>query len=257
LLTLSACTLLTSVDGLTGGDGGPEAADGAPDSVSADGGGPADAESESSSDGGDTPVACGSAPVFFVNDGETDVAASKVASVDLTNVDAQDALVVAVAYDSFAGVTLTDTQGNAYVPVVGPFDANGIRDWIFATMHAKGGPDTVTATLDATGQKFFEVYVNEFHGLANFDHGASSAGTSAVEDGMTSGLATVSCGNDLIFGWGEAAAVRPGTGFTSISGFKSNTTEYKIVTAPGMVDARATMTGGSSWEMLMAAFRSQ
>jgi hypothetical protein len=266
------CSLTTDVEGLTNGaasDGG--SSDGAvssgSDGSSADSdsprdGAPLDAAGDAGASevGTDAPVACGSAAISVVQVNATDGMTNKATSITLGSVDAHDAIIVALAHDSTSGLKVSDTQGNAYVPVVGPFDAIGNRFWIFATFDTAGGSSgstTVTATVDVTLQHYIEMYVHQFHGVAAFDHGSERTGVSTAVDGATSGSATLSCANELVFGFGEMAQLRTGTGFNALSTFHSNLTEYKIVTAPGMYDARASMTSGSNWVMLMAAFLSK
>jgi len=197
---------------------------------------------------------CGSASIASVQALATEGASSKTVSIALTNVDAHDAIVVALDHNSFANAVVSDSHGNTYRPVVGPFDADSYRHWIFAALDVVGGTDTVTATLDSPGQNVFEFYVHEFHNVAAFDIGRASAGTATGKDAMNSGEAMTRCGNELIFGYGVTGAASLGTGFVPLSRFHFNVTEFRVAAEPGRYAATATMTTGTQWSMMMAAF---
>lgn len=203
----------------------------------------------------DRQLTCGSQPISSVQAIATDGLTNKTASLTLTNVTAHDALIVALDYDSFTGAALTDTQGNVYRAVVGPYDAVSARHWIFAAFDVVGGSnDTLTATLDAVGQHYFELYVHEFHNVAAFDVGKFSSGTQTGTDGMNSGSAITQCNNEIIFGFGVTGHAQHGTGFIQLLAFHLNVTEFEVASTRGTYATTATMTSGSQWTMLMAAF---
>jgi hypothetical protein len=208
LAIAGGCSLTTDVDGLANGRAPDAAGDGAEASeAGVDAAPPRDAAvidaafetgGDASDAGTEASANCGSAAISVVQVNATSANGQKTATLALGSVTAQDAIVVAIGYDNLSGVMVSDTQGNRYVPVVGPFD-NGARYWIFAAFNAKGGSDTVTATVDVTTTTTFEIYVHEFGGIAAFDNGAARSGVSTAVDGMTSGPATISCGNELIW----------------------------------------------------------
>jgi len=174
---------------------------------------------------------------------------------------AHDAIIVAFNIDgALTPSHVTDTLGNSYTKVVGPAVAYGSNSYIYVAADIAGGADSVTVTLSGVAMSDFEVFVQEYSGLATsnpFDKGSSSSGTSLAVDGMVSGFVTTTFPYELIFAYGWDGIGVAGTGFTQTSSFEDDLTEGRVVTSIGMYQATATMTEGSEWQLVMATFRGQ
>ncbi len=167
----------------------------------------------------------------------------------------RDAILLGVDSDSPGLVTVSDTEGNTYVPVVGPVTASGYSLTLFVALDVAGGPDTVTVTWSSPVASECHLYAHEYAGLTSFDVGAGGVGTSTATDGITSGMIETHHANELVFGYTKTGIATAGTGFTARSTFDNNITEDESAPAPGPYQATATMTNGTSWTMLVGAFR--
>jgi hypothetical protein len=245
----SACVPL---DGLTG-DASVHSppSDG---SVLGDGGADGDAEASSQVDAlTDAPPP---RPLAFVqaNAGGTSTATTVQLSF-AAPITAHNALVVAID-DPTTQPVLSDSLGNQFTFVV-VCSTLSPPAYIALAQDIRGGPDTVTVTADITQ---FNVYIHEYSGftLTNaFDNGNGGSGNTSGTDGILSASIPTSGSNELLFGFGIADVVASGTGFAPRSNYGANITEDRIVAMPSVVHATATMTSGSGWTMLAAAFRGQ
>jgi hypothetical protein len=205
-----------------------------------------------------------SVPILAKAQGASDSSMMMVAS-STTPLDqdvlAHDAIIVAFNIDgALTPSQVTDTLGNSYAKVVGPAVAYGTNSYIYVAADIAGGADSVTVTLSGVAMHYFEVFVQEYSGLATsnpFDKGSSSSGTSLAVDGMVSGFVTTTFPYELIFAYGWDGIAVAGTGFTQTSNFEDDLTEGRVVTSIGMYQATATMTQGMEWQLVMATFRGQ
>jgi hypothetical protein len=175
-------------------------------------------------------------------------------------VTARGAIIVCLILGSQSTLSqITDTRGNTYATVLGPWDTfGGYRSYIALAQDVGGGPDTVSAQVSPATT--MELYVHEYAGLATsgaFDKSSSRNGSSSTTDGMESGFVTTSFDQELIFGFAVTNTAALGTGFNLRSSFNNNVIEDKVVTTKGSYQATATMTAGTAWAMMVATFRGQ
>jgi hypothetical protein len=257
-----SCSLLVDTGNLSGG---PSSNDAGPQS-NADGSRDASPAGDSAPDGSaGAPDGATPTTIAFVQAREDETSTGTSLSTAFgSDVGAHHAIIVCVSIYTLA-VTVTainDTRGNTYTTVVGPFDAHGTRHYLAVALDVAGGPDTVTVKVSGNPAPYLGMHIHEYSGLARqtaFDMGAAAAGTTSAVDGMASGVKTTTADHELIFGYGVSSdTAYPGTGFTARSGFATgDVTEDKFVSIRGNYQATATMTAGSSWEMLMATFRGE
>ncbi len=247
LSTTSAC-FFPSVGGLTGDASSndsalPDVNDGSDANVT-------DAPLDTK-DSGPTP-----GPIAFVQINAQEFNQQGTALISLASVKAHDTLIVCAGLDGQGAVTLNDSQSDAFTQYVS-FDSTtfGVqRNLVWAAFDVVGGNTTATLTTQVS-HTVFEVYLIEYSGLTAFDVAASAQGNSTATDGMASGFATTTFGNDLIFGYGTEGIGVQGTSFTLRSGFESDVVEDRVVTTVGSYEATATMQSGPGWEISMVAFK--
>ena len=171
---------------------------------------------------------------------------------------AGDLNVVAVGWgDSTSSVSsVTDSMGNPYTRAVGPTANGTLQQSIYYARNIAAGSNTVTVTFNQAA-KFPDMRILEYSGLdkvvpLDVTAAATGSGTSA-----SSGSATTTSANELIFGAGSTsgAYIGAGTGFTSriINNF-GNIAEDEVVSSTGSYNAAAP-NSSSNWVMQMAAFR--
>jgi hypothetical protein len=269
----SACTLLTSLDGLTGGgtpgadEAGEVGASGDAASDSAFEGATEDA-SDGASDGAREGSAGEGGPITFVQttggSGNVDGGTSVTVPFQFAVAD-HHALVVCVDYFATATVAaVTDSLGNTFRTIAGPLDGQGIRNYIALAEDVRGGADQVTVALAGPYGRVIEVYLHEYAGFAAqdaFDVGAFNSGTDpkydgGPTDGVTATLTTTG-DNELLFGFVVTGGAHAGTGFTARSAFHANLTEDRQLGGRGTSTATATVYAGTTWTMVAAAFRGQ
>ena len=151
--------------------------------------------------------------------------------------------------------SVTDTQGNAYTPAIGPTSGTGLRQSIYYASGIAAGTNTVTVKFTQAAT-YSDVRVLEYSGITTLDVTSGGFGKSAAP---TSGAATTTAANELIFGadtvyTGNKA---PGTGFTArvITSPDSDLAEDRIVTSTGSYSATATLGTSGNWVMQMATFK--
>jgi hypothetical protein len=192
--------------------------------------------------------------VIAVNPGHVATASAKLDK----DVLAHSAIILAIDADGAPTISsITDSLANTYQPVASPHDGPTGRLWIAYALDSKAGPCTITVTLAAAANTFFEVYAHEYSGIATtnaFDVLRVADGTSGATDGVRSGTAPIGA-NELLFAHVLSGTVVAGTGFTGRSNFDSNLTEDRIVAQAGTYEGIATMVAGGGWTMQMAAFR--
>ena len=166
-------------------------------------------------------------------------------------------IVVYVVWDNPGTVKVSDTRGDTYTAATAR--QNWGSNWsgqVFYASNVLGGTNKVTATFGTAITSFGIVYLHEYSGLAKaspVDVTASAVGTSAS---MSSGAATTTQANDLLFGAGASGVTvtSPGTGFTARLTGLGNLTEDRIVTTTGSYAATASQNA-NTWVMQLVAFR--
>jgi hypothetical protein len=195
-------------------------------------------------------------PIAFVQANAVKSGAQTTAAVAFMQaVTAHDAIVLEVDDNGPGAVTVTDSLGSTYEPMVGPVTNSGFRLTIFAAFDVRAGSDTITVTFSAAPATESHLYAHEYAGLVAFDVGAGATGTSAATDGVASGFITTRYANELLFAYSQTGVVVAGTGFTARSTFDSNVSEDQLIPTVGTYQATATMTSGSSWTIVAGAFR--
>jgi len=170
---------------------------------------------------------------------------------------AGDMNVVVVGWnDTTATVqSVKDSAGNNYSLAIGPTSGTGLRQSIYYAPSIVGGSNTVTVTFSQAAV-FADVRILEYRGVSALDvtAGASGSGTAA-----SSGAATTTSANELIFGANMVATQTgaAGSGFTEriITSPDSDLAEDKIVTAAGSNSATATLTDSGPWVMQMITLK--
>jgi hypothetical protein len=198
--------------------------------------------------------ASGPAIKFIQTNGQKNSGGSSQALAFSQTVTAHNTLIVCVDAAIPGSATVTDSLGNNFTAVVGPIADFSVRFWIFAAFDVAGGSDTVTVTLSSAANTVFEIYLHEYAGLLGFDTGGGASGSTTGTDGITTGPIQTHFNNEMIFGFLTSGMANPGTGFTQRSNLDGNVTEDKVVATPGLYAATATMTAGTEWTVLMAAF---
>ena len=112
--------------------------------------------------------------------------------------------------------SVSDSLGNNYVLAIGPTTGTGLRQSIYYAAGIKAGSNTVTVRFNQAAV-YVDVRALEYSGLdtanpADVKAGAAGSGTSA-----SSGAATTTSANDMIFGAGMTIArfTAAGSGFIS------------------------------------------
>jgi hypothetical protein len=236
----------STIDGSASVDSGADATPAATDATTAD-------ATDAGADSGPHAI------ITFVQVNADDGIGTVTVSLD-QDVMAHDTILVAVDYFGTGALTsITDTLGNTY-KAYGPFDATGLRQWLFAAYDVPAGTNAVTFVGDTDAG--VEMYVHEYAGIAAtnaLDVSAFKSGPSDPStDGVNSGFATTTTPGDLLFGFAVTGQVKAGTGFITRSTFNDNLTEERMALTPGSYQATATELNPSSrdaWNIVMAAFK--
>jgi fibronectin type 3 domain-containing protein len=174
-----------------------------------------------------------------------------------------DLIVVGVKWgdQTISVASIVDDKNNTYTSAVGPTNWSGTakRAQIFYAKNITGGgaPITITVTLTGNATSSFYIYQLEYSNAdinAPLDVVSSAIGTATS---VSSGSATATFPNELIFGFSiaDSVGINPGPGFTAESTFRGNLIEDMAVTATGSYAALGTATGVSNWFMQMATFK--
>jgi chitodextrinase len=167
---------------------------------------------------------------------------------------AGDLVIVAFDKSGTQTPTITDTQGNVFAEIgtelVSP---GGARARLYYAKNIKGGADTVTVALSKSSN-YIEVYLTEYTGANTSTPIDVQAGKTGNTGAVTSGNATTTIANEIIYGWCESdATCSPASGFTTLSTLDGNLVENKAVTSVGSYAATGSSNNG--WAMQMAAVR--
>jgi hypothetical protein len=202
----------------------------------------------------------GGGPIVFVQvKAATPPTAS--ASVPVAYTAAQTAgnlnVVVVGWNDTTSTVTgVTDTRGNTYTLAVGPTTGTALRQSIYYAKNIAAGTNTVTVTFNQAAD-FVDIRALEYSGLdtsSPLDKTAAAVGTGTT---ASSGAATTTLANELIFGAGMTGGGfgGAGTGFVSriITTPDADEAEDRTVSATGSYTATAP-TSSAAWIMQMATF---
>jgi hypothetical protein len=154
-------------------------------------------------------------------------------------------------------LTISDTRGNTYIPVMGPVNdpVQDVNLYIWYVPSAIAGANTVTIT--PAGSSALEIHVSEWSGMpanAVVDQTSSAMGTSLA---ISSGAKTTTADGELIFGFAWIVNSASSTAaFTPLSFINGDLDEYQIQPTAGSVATTFTQTITGQWLALMATFKS-
>ena len=171
------------------------------------------------------------------------------------NTTAGNLILVSFDFDSNATLSsVSDSLGNLFTEVGSQLTSpGGARSRVYFAKNIKGGPDTVTVNLSANSA-WIEVYVSEYSGVDTVNPIDGQAGASGSSTSVSSGNATTTVANDVIYSFCLAdSACTVGSGFTARSTFNNNLIEDKTATTPGSYAATGSATRG--WSMQLVALR--
>jgi Concanavalin A-like lectin/glucanases superfamily/Domain of unknown function (DUF1929)/IPT/TIG domain/Bacterial Ig domain len=169
---------------------------------------------------------------------------------------AHDLNVVVVGWNDATSTvqSVKDSAGNIYSLAIGPTSGTGLRQSIYYAANIVGGSNTVTVTFNQAAASP-DIRILEYKGLSTLDVTAGTSGNSAT---ASSGAATTTAANELIFGANTVAtSSRVGSGFTSriITSPDGDLAEDKVVTAIGSNSATAPLNSSGPWVMQMVTFK--
>ena len=150
--------------------------------------------------------------------------------------------------------SVKDSAGNTYKLAIGPTSGSGLQQSIYYAANILAGSNTVTVTFSQAAA-FPDIRILEYQGVTTLDVTAGASGSSTA---ASSGTATTTVANELIFGADIVATLTTaaGTGFTSriITTPNGDIAEDKVVTTAGSNSATATLSASGPWVMQMATF---
>jgi Chitobiase/beta-hexosaminidase C-terminal domain/Bacterial lectin/IPT/TIG domain len=150
--------------------------------------------------------------------------------------------------------TVNDSAGNIYQLAIGPTSGTALRQSIYYAPNIIAGANTVTVTFSQAAS-FPDVRVLEYQGVTALDVTAGAIGNSAS---ASSGAATTTSANELIFGANTVATTTQaaGDGFTSriATAPDGDIALDKVVTVTGSNSATSTLSSAGAWVMQMATF---
>jgi hypothetical protein len=170
---------------------------------------------------------------------------------------AGDLNIVVVGWnDTTAAVqSVKDSAGNTYNLAIGPTSTTGLQQSIYYAANIAGGSNTVTVTFNQAAA-YPDVRILEYRGVTTLD---AKAGASGNSDIASSGPATTTSGNELIFGASTVYTITgaAGSGFTSriITSPDGDIAEDEVVTTAGSNGATATLSWPGPWVMQMVTFK--
>ena len=202
----------------------------------------------------------GAAPPTHVQSRASESTSGTQSSVAFASANsAGNLIVVYVVWSNSSTVTVSDTRGNTYAsaaPAV-RWKNNTWSSQVFYAKNIGAGANTVRATFSSAINSFGIVYAHEYSGLDQVNPlDVSAAATGTTSKAMSSGSATTTSANDLIFGAGasEHTVNAAGAGFTTRRTDFGNRTEDRVATTAGAQSATMTQNA-SAWVMHMVAFK--
>ena len=217
----------------------------------------------STSPSGVPPVAASSASLNSAAVTPQSATADVVISYPLAQT-AGDLNIVVVGWnDTSASVrSVTDSLGNTYALAVGPTKGTALTQSIYYAKNILGGKNAVSVVFSQAAN-FPDIRILEYTGVSTtspLDVTAGASGSSGNGAVVSSGTATTSSANELIFAAGTTSwsFTKAGAGFSGdmiTSG--GNIAEHEVVSAAGSYSATAILgaSGTANWVLQMAAFK--
>ncbi len=205
-----------------------------------------------------SPVGGGTISFVQVNAATPQTASASVSVIYPAAQTAGDLNIVAVGWNDTTSTvsSVTDSRGNTYALAIGPTTGTGLRQSIYYTKNIAAGSNTVTVAFSKAAA-FVDVRILEYSGLDTLNPLDQTAGAAGSGTTASSGAATTTSANELIFGAGMTVArfTGAGAGFTSriITAPDADIAEDQTVAATGSYSATAP-NSTSSWVMQMATF---
>jgi hypothetical protein len=150
--------------------------------------------------------------------------------------------------------SVVDSQGNTYTRAIGPTSGNGVQQSIYYAKNIVAGSNTVTVTFNKSA-RFPDVRILEYTGISTLD---VTAGATGKSKSASSGAATTTSANELIFGAGTTTGgfSGAGTGFTArIITSDKDIAEDMVVSTSGSYSAAAPLVSNAAWVMQLATFK--
>jgi hypothetical protein len=152
---------------------------------------------------------------------------------------------------------VSDSRGNSYSQAGTMVTGAGIRQAIYYAKNIVGGSNTVTVTFNQAAP-YVDVRILEYSGLDTSNPLDVTAGAAGSGTAASSGAATTTSANELIFGAGTTtnAFTAAGSGYTMriLTSPDKDIAEDQVAAAAGSISATATGLSGA-WIMQMATFR--
>jgi hypothetical protein len=177
---------------------------------------------------------------------------------------AGDLNLVAVGWnDTSATVqSVTDGLGNTYILAAGPLKGTALTQSVYYAKNILGGSNTVMVTFSKAAVSP-DVRILEYKGLNTatpLGVTAGASGTSGSNATVSSGSATTTSANELIFGAGitTGAFSKAGTSFKSeVITADGDIAEDEVVSATGSYSAQASLGafGSQNWIMQMVTLK--
>ena len=126
---------------------------------------------------------------------------------------AGDLNIVAVGWNDTTSTvsSVTDSRGNTYALAIGPTTGTGLRQSIYYAKNIAAGSNTVTVAFNKAAA-FVDVRVLEYSGLDTLNPLDTTAGAVGSGTAASSGAATTTSANELIFGAGMTVGRFTGAG---------------------------------------------
>jgi hypothetical protein len=222
-----------------------------------------DAQSGTLTNGYTYTTSTGGGPIAFVQLNYA-VPSAPSASVPVTYTLAQTAgnlNIVAVGWNDTTSTvsTISDTRGNTYTLAVGPTTGTGLRQSIYYAKNIAAGSNTITVTFNQAAP-YVDVRIFEYSGLDASNPLDVTAGAVGTSTSASSGAATTTSANELIFGAGTTAGSFNNTGSPGfvvrvLTNPNADIGEDKTVSSTGSYSAVAGLFSSRAWVMQMATFR--
>jgi hypothetical protein len=161
--------------------------------------------------------------------------------------------------DATSNVTgVTDTQGNTYSLAIGPTRGTNLSQSIYYARNIKSGNNTVTVTFNQAAV-WVDVRILEYAGLSTTSPLDVTVGASGNSAAPSSGSATTTAPNELIFGantvWTGNTVAGPSFTIRIITSPDGDLAEDRVVTTTGSYSASSTLWTGGPWVMQMVTFK--
>ena len=154
--------------------------------------------------------------------------------------------------------SVKDAHLNNYVEAGTTVTGTGLSQAIFYAKNIAGGSNTVTVAFNQAAA-YVDVRILEYSGLDPTNPLDKTAGAAGSGTSMSSGAATTTSANELVFGAGTTANIVQAAGANYLSRIitspDGDIAEDQTVTTTGNYTAAATNGGADSWVMQMATFR--